>query len=160
MGSCNKGQTIVMVEGFRDILAERIARTTRGDSPTTSVIWIGPEEITHGPFVWHLLYTIKGADVIEGIDARRKTTMQAEDLIVDQCSKGKVIEQIGEIFPDVGVAILSKTFIIETIYLGDLTGFVVASEDGDALGISDLEGNKQRHGLHREVASIDIITST
>lgn len=46
--------------------------------------------------------------------------MEAEDLIIDEGSKREVVEEIGEVLPDVGIAIFAKTFVIETIYLGDL----------------------------------------
>ena len=47
--------------------------------------------------------------------------MQAEDLIVNEGSKGQVVEKIGEVLPDIGVPILSKAFIIEAVDLCDLT---------------------------------------
>ena len=55
----------------------------------------------------NLLYTIEGADVVECVDTWRKPTMKTEDLIVDKCGKGKVVEQICEVLPDVCVAILA-----------------------------------------------------
>jgi hypothetical protein len=46
-------------------------------------------------------------------------------------------------FPDVRVAIFAKAFVVESIDLSDLAGFVISSENGNALGIADLEGNKE-----------------
>lgn len=37
------------------------------------------------------------------------------NLTLNKSSKWKIIEQVGEIFPDIGISILSQTFIIETI---------------------------------------------
>lgn len=47
--------------------------------------------------------------------------MQAEDLPVDECSEWQVIEQVSEVFPHVGVAVLTETLVIEPVNLGDLT---------------------------------------
>jgi hypothetical protein len=63
--------------------------------------------------------------------------MQAEDLVLDESGKGEEVEEVGEVFPDICVAILSEAFVVETIDLGDLAGFVIATEDGDALGVAD-----------------------
>jgi len=108
--------------------------------------------------MWNFLYTIECSDIVEGIDAGGETSVEAEDLVVDKGSKGEVVEEIGEILPYVGVAIFSETFIIEPIDLRNLTGFVVATEDGDALRISNFEGYKESDSLNGIVTSINIIT--
>ena len=41
--------------------------------------------------------------------------MEAENLILDDSSERQVIEELGELLPNVCVTILSQTFIIETI---------------------------------------------
>ena len=46
--------------------------------------------------------------------------MQAEYLVVDKCGQGQVIEEIREVFPDVRVAVLSETLVVESVYLGNL----------------------------------------
>ena len=67
--------------------------------------------------------------------------MEAEDLVVDKGGEREIVEEVCEVFPYVGIAVLSKTLIVEAIDLGDLTGFVVATENCNALGISDFERN-------------------
>lgn len=84
--------------------------------------------------------------------------METEDLVVDQGRQGKVIEEVCEVLPDVRVAILSQAFIVKAIDLGDLTRLVVATEDGDALWVSDLEGDKESDSLDGKVTSINIVT--
>jgi hypothetical protein len=105
----------------------------------------------------HLLYTVKGSDIIEGVDAWGETSVEAEDLVIDQGCKGEVVEEVGEVFPDVRIAIFSEALIIETVDLGDLAGFVVTTEDCDALRISDFEGNEEGDGFDGVVSSINII---
>jgi len=105
----------------------------------------------------NFLYAIEGSDIVEGIDAWRETSVEAEDLIVDKGGEGEVIEQVGEVFPYVCIAVLSKTLIIEAIDLSDLTGFVIATEDCDALGVSNFKSNEQCDGLNRVITPIDVI---
>ena len=64
MSTCNERKSIVVVECFGYVLAKSVTSTTRRDAPATAVVWIRPEKIAHGPFVWHLLHTIDRADVI------------------------------------------------------------------------------------------------
>lgn len=74
--------------------------------------------------------------------------METEDLIVNKGCEGKVVEEVGEVFPNVCVAVLSKTFIVETVDLGDLSGFMISSKDGDSGWISDLESDKKCDCFH------------
>ena len=41
--------------------------------------------------------------------------MKTEDLMLNDGGEGKVIEELGELLPDVSVTILSQAFIVETI---------------------------------------------
>lgn len=84
--------------------------------------------------------------------------MQAEDLVVNQGGEGEVIEEVGEVFPDIGVAVFSKTFVVEAVDLGDLAGFVVATENGDSLWISDLKSYKEGDCFHGVISTINIVT--
>lgn len=59
-------------------------------------------------------------------------------LCVHEGSKGKVVEKVGEILPNVRVAVLSETLVVEAVNLRDLSAFVVPSEDGDPLPVSNL----------------------
>jgi len=105
-----------------------------------------------------LLYAVKRSDVVESIDTWGETTVEAEDLIIDEGGERKVIEEIGEVFPNIRVAILPKTFIVESIDLCNLTRFVVATEDGNALGVSDFESNQESDCLYGIITSINIVT--
>lgn len=41
--------------------------------------------------------------------------MEAEDLIFDDCSERQVVEKFSKLFPNISVAILAQTFVIEPI---------------------------------------------
>lgn len=84
--------------------------------------------------------------------------MKTEDLIVNECGEGEVIEEVSEVFPHVCIAVFPEAFVVEAVDLGDLTGFVVTSEDGDSLWVSNLERNQKSDCLNRVVSSIDIVS--
>ena len=105
----------------------------------------------------NLLESVQGPDVVQSVDAGRETSVETEDLTIHQGGERKVIKQVGKIFPDIGVAVLSQAFVIEPIHLYHkywesglqgmetshshlcyLTRFVVASENCDSLSESDL----------------------
>lgn len=146
-----------MVESFGDVLAERVAGTTRRYAPATSVIRVRPQKIAHRTLVGNLLDSVERPNIIECINAGGETAVEAEDLVVDESSEGKVIEEVGEVLPDVGVAVLAEALVVEAIDLSDLARLVVAAEDGDALWVSDLEGDEKGHRLYRVVATVDIV---
>lgn len=130
--SGNQCEAIVMIECFRNILTKGIPGTSWTDAPSTSIIRITPEEITHRTLMGNFLDSVKRSDVVECVDAGRQPTVQAEDLVVNEGGKGEVVEEVGKVFPDIGVAVFSQAFIVKPINLGDLTAFVVTAEDGDA----------------------------
>jgi hypothetical protein len=83
--------------------------------------------------------------------------VEAEDLVLDEGGEGEVVEEVGEVLPHVGVAVLPQALVVEAVDLCDLAGFVVAAQDGDALGVADLEGDEEGDGLDGIVSSIDVV---
>ena len=83
--------------------------------------------------------------------------MEAEDLIVDQSSERKVVEKVGEVFPHVSVSILSQTLIVEAIDLGDLSRFVITTQNRDAGWVSDLQRDKEGDGLNGVAATVNVV---
>ena len=58
MSTCDSHQVIGVIELLGDILTEGIAGTSGGDTPTTSVIGVRPEEIANGTLMRSLLDAI------------------------------------------------------------------------------------------------------
>lgn len=158
MRAGNQRQTVVVVESLRDILAERIPGATGGNTPAAAVIRVRPKEIAHGALMRHFLNPIESFDVIEGIDTRRKTAVQTEDLVVDESGEGEIIEEIGKVLPDISITVLAKALVVEAVDLGDLARLVVASEDGNSFGVSNLERDEEGDRLDRVVTSVDIVS--
>lgn len=71
--------------------------------------------------MWDFLDSVQSSDVVKSVDAWGQPSVQAEYLVVDKCSQGQVIEEIREIFPDIRIAVLSETLVVESVYLGNLT---------------------------------------
>jgi len=105
----------------------------------------------------HFLDTVESSDVVKSINTWGKTSVETEDLVIDEGGKGEVVEEVCEVFPYVGVAILSEALVVEPVDLSNLAGFVVTTEDCDSLRVSDLEGHEEGDGFDRVVTSINIV---
>ena len=67
-------------------------------------------------------------------------------------------KQVGEVFPDVGVAVFAQALVVKSIDLRDLAGLVISSKDGDTLGVTDLKANKESNRLDGVVTTVDVVT--
>eukprot|EP00419_Tripos_fusus_P089528 CAMPEP_0172858136 /NCGR_PEP_ID=MMETSP1075-20121228/65813_1 /TAXON_ID=2916 /ORGANISM="Ceratium fusus, Strain PA161109" /LENGTH=74 /DNA_ID=CAMNT_0013705599 /DNA_START=85 /DNA_END=309 /DNA_ORIENTATION=- len=74
--------------------------------------------------------------------------MHANDLVLNNCSHGQVVERICEQFPDSGSTVGTHTFIEKSINLGNLSALMVAAEQCDAFLVADFAQKHQRNGLH------------
>ena len=106
----------------------------------------------------NFLNPVERADVVECVNAGGEATVEAEDLVVNQGGKRKVVEEVSEVFPDIRIAVFPQAFVVEAVDLSDLSGFVVAAEDGDAVRVADLEGDEERYGLDGIVATVYIVS--
>lgn len=80
------------------------------------------------------------------------------DLIFDEGSEWKVVEEISEESPHIGVPVLPQTFIVEAIYLRDLPRFVIATENGDTVPVAELQRDQKGDGFDGVVSSIDVVS--
>ena len=95
--------------------------------------------------------------VSAGFECKMRARGEEAHLVVDQCGEWEVVKEVGEVLPDVCVAVLPEALVVEAVDLGDLSGLVVAAEDGDAVAVSDLECDEQRDGLDRVVAAVYVV---
>jgi len=158
MSSADQSQAVVAIEGLRDVLAKGVASSSRGDSPSSSLIGITPQQIAHGSVVGNLLDSVQASDRVQALDGGRQATVHAQDLLLDESRQGKVVKEVSEVLPDVGSSILAKALVIEPIHLGDLSTFVISSEDGEALLVSHLHGDQKCHRFHRVIPSVDVVS--
>src|SRR5271163_1536995 len=121
VSSSDQRQPVVVIKRLGDILAKSVSSSSRTNAPAAPVVRVAPQQVAHWAFMWYLLDAIKTANVVEGVDAGREATMEAEDLVVDKSGEGEIIEEVCEIFPNICVAIFSQAFVVEAIHLGDLS---------------------------------------
>ncbi len=92
MSSGYQLKAISMVKLLGDVLAERVAGTSGRDTPATSVIRVGPKQVADRSLVRNLLNSVELSDLVERVDRRRETTVEAEDLAFNHCGQGQVIK--------------------------------------------------------------------
>ena len=62
--------------------------------------------------------------------------MYAEYLVVDDHAQGKEIEHVGEIVPDIGIAVFSRTLCVKSVRLSNASRLMVAADEMNAMGVS------------------------
>ena len=115
VGSGDTRQVIRMVKLFGDVLSERVASATGGNTPTASIVGVGPEQVADGTFVGRLLNAVKLSDLVKSVNGGGQTAMQTEDLILDHCGQGQIVEKFSKLFPNVSVSVFAQTFVVESI---------------------------------------------
>jgi hypothetical protein len=138
MRSCNKVDVVCMAKLGYDIATEEVAGTAGRHRPTSDLIGVAPHEVTHSTIVGHFLLSVETTDFIKGIDRWGKTAMDTEDLIIDDGSEGKIVEDLCTVSPHVDRTVLSQALVVKAVDLGDLPRLVVASDEGDPLWVSHL----------------------
>jgi hypothetical protein len=103
----------------------------------------------------------------------------AEHLVVDNGRQTEVVEDLRAIPPHVYGTVFLEAFVVETVYLGDLPGLMVSSNQGNPIRIPHLltakcpirrspccctrdgiylKSQQQKEGFHTVVAAVDKIT--
>lgn len=83
--------------------------------------------------------------------------MYAKDLVVYDHGQSEKVEHVGEVVPHVRVAIFARALGVEAVRLGDTARLVVAADEVDAVGIAQLQADKEGDGLNGEEPAVDII---
>ena len=154
MGPSDQLCAVLGIEYFHSVLPEYVARSSRGHSPAFDLLRIRPHEITHWSLVGHLLLSVYGLDLVEGVDVRREASVNAKYLLVDQSSQGQEIEYFSAVAPHVDRAVLAQTLIVKAVDLRDLPALVVASDQRDVLGVPHFESQQQQERLDRVEAPV------
>ena len=92
--------------------------------------------------------SVDESDLVNSFDFRGKSSVDAEDFTFDNSSDTKVIEHLSAVLPWVGISVLSNGLIIEAVHGGDLSGFVVTSQEGDVSWVLELQAQEELEGLY------------
>lgn len=97
------------------------------------------------------------------ISAKKKfsiddSTRHLTHLFIDECCEGEIVEEICKVFPDVCVAVLPQTFIVESVYLCDLSRLVISSKNRDTIAVTNFQGHEKSDCLDGVVPAIDIVS--
>ena len=80
------------------------------------------------------------SDLIESTDRRAEPAVYAEDFPVDHCGQTQIIEHFRTVPPYHDGSVFSQALVVETVDLGNLSGFVIAAYERDAIGIANFQG--------------------
>lgn len=102
----------------------------------------------------------KRAHLIDALQVRTESAMDAKDTSVDDGAEGEVVEDLAAPAPDVGRAVLALALVVEPVHLRDLARLVVAADEGDPLGVAHFEREQKQEGLHAVKAAVDEVAWT
>jgi hypothetical protein len=108
--------------------------------------------------MWNLLKPVNFFDVVDAVYGWRETTMDREDLIVNDCAYRDKVKDICKHLPYLWISILLLALSIEAIDLSDLPCLVVSAKKTDSVRVSDLVKQQESHRLNAMMASINIVS--
>lgn len=76
------------------------------------------------------------ANLVERANFRTETAVDTQNLAVDDGCQGEEIEDLTARLPHGSVAVLLLTLLVEAVDLGDLSRFVVTTDERDLVGVS------------------------
>jgi hypothetical protein len=98
------------------------------------------------------------ADLVERLDVRGQTTVDAENFAFNDGANAEVIEHFCAVFPAVSVAVLADGFVVEAVDGCDLARFVVTAQQRDAAWVLELQTKEQLESLDGVVAAVHEVT--
>ena len=146
-----------MAELTHNLAAEDVASSTGISTPRFNVLGVRPHQIGEGAFMRDLKSSFKQSDLVKSFNVRRKATVDAKNFAFNLGTDAKVVENFAAVFPGIQVTVLAYDFVVEAVSLGDSTRLVVASEEGDASWVLQLQAHQKLEGLDRVVATINEI---
>lgn len=78
----NLFEIIVVVELLGDIGPEVEAGASKGGGPAGLFVGVGPNQVAHGPVGGHFLHSVQCPNVVEFVDDRGESSVQAENGVV------------------------------------------------------------------------------
>ena len=84
----------------------------------------------------YFLRSCNDTDLVQCSDLWAEAAVYAKNFTVDDGAKGHEVKDLTARFPDGCIAVLLDAFFVESVNLGDLSGLVVAPEEGHTVRVS------------------------
>lgn len=136
----NQLQAVHVVELACYLIPKQPPGPPRRNRPRLHILRVAPHQVAERTFVRDLLGASDDADLVEGADLGAQAAVHAEHFAVDDGGEDEEVEDLAASFPDGGVAVFLLALLVEAVDLGDLARFVVAADEGDAVGESGVMG--------------------
>ena len=81
--------------------------------------------------------------------------MHTEDPSIHYGPQTQIIKDITAISPNIAQPVLPLALVVETVDLGDLPRFMISADEGDPIGISNFEKQKEEECFDRIEAAVD-----
>ena len=65
--------------------------------------------------------------------------MKSEYFIFHDCCDRQIIKNVSEVLPNIRTAVFSMAFIVKSVDLGDLSRFMVPSQNGQSVSVPDFK---------------------
>jgi hypothetical protein len=84
--------------------------------------------------------------------------MNAENSPINHSSQTQMIKDLATIPPDVDTPVFPLTLVVKTVNLSDMSRFMIATDEGDAVRVSDFEDEQEEECFDRVEATVDKVT--
>jgi hypothetical protein len=158
MRSCDQGNVIDVIEFSCHFRAKQPTSSSRRHGPGLDVLWVRPHEIAEWTLMRNFHSSINESDLVNGFDFRRETTVNAEDLALNDSSDTEIVEYFSAVLPWVSVSVLSNGLIVESIDSSDLSCFVISSKESDMSWVFQLEAEQELECFDGVESSVDKIS--
>lgn len=154
MGPHNQINPIQQVEMVDNFMSKNPSSPSCIPFPSFNVFRVRPHQICHWSFMRNLLLSINQSHLINCWQVRRQSTMDTKDCAVDDGAQRKVIKGLIKIFPAIWVAILFVYLVQKSVHHGNVSTFVVSSEEINSVRVFNFETKEECDCFNRVVPSV------
>lgn len=164
VGADDREQIVVLQKLAAGCIAVEIRATPDG---IVSEVFIGllgskifagvrPQEVTHGPERGRFLEPVDLLDIVDGMDFRRKSAVNAKELLVHQRGQRQTVEGVHAGIVD-AFRVFNLTLRLEGEIFAEMPAFVVASQQEQRVGVKDLQGPKVKHAFYAKISPVYVV---
>ena len=101
VSTSNQFKTVYMVKLGSNLATEEPASSAHTWLPSFNVGRVGPHQITEGTIMWRLASSFKKADLVESLNIRGETSMEAKNFTFNDCTEAQVIKDLHAVLPSI-----------------------------------------------------------